>query len=150
MRLNMKAESLPPVRRLWGTAAKSQSRAVSDAIGTHFGRSSAAVRSPIGGTPSLRNVALRKTFFHNGLVHSLREAVAFYVERDTQPEKWYPRGADGRTRKFDDLPAQYATNVNMDPPFGGKPGEKPALSASEIDDIVAFLGTLTDGYRPAQ
>ena len=101
-------------------------------------------------TPSLRNVALRKTFFHNGLVHSLREAVAFYVERDTQPEKWFPRGADGRIAKFDDLPARYLTNVNTDPPFGGKPGDRPALSPSEIDDIVAFLDTLTDGYAPAK
>lgn len=98
-------------------------------------------------TPSLRNVALRTTFFHNGLVHSLREAVAFYVERDTQPEKWYPHRPDGRVAKFDDLPARYVPNVNVDPPFGGKPGGKPALSASEIDDVVAFLGTLTDGDR---
>lgn len=101
-------------------------------------------------TPSLRNVARRKTFFHNGVVHSLREAVAFYVERDTQPEKWYPHTPGGRTRKFDDLPAQYLTNVNTDPPFGGNPGDRPALSPSEIDDVVAFLQTLTDGYRPAK
>lgn len=95
-------------------------------------------------TPSLRNVALRKTFFHNGLVHSLREAVAFYVERDTDPRKWYPRG------KFDDLPAAYRGNINREPPFGDRPGDRPALSASEVDDIVAFLGTLTDGYTPAK
>jgi cytochrome c peroxidase len=101
-------------------------------------------------TPSLRNVALRKTFFHNGLVHSLREAVAFYVERDTQPEKWYPRRSDGTVAKFDDLPAAYLTNVNTEAPFGGKPGDRPALSPSEIDDIVAFLGTLSDGYAPAK
>jgi len=99
-------------------------------------------------TPSLRNVALRKTFFHNGLVHSLREAVAFYVERDASPEKWYPRGPDGKARKFDDLPAQYSTNVNVDPPFGGKAGDRPMLSPAEIDDVVAFLGTLTDGFTP--
>jgi cytochrome c peroxidase len=99
-------------------------------------------------TPSLRNVARRKTFFHNGLVHSLREAVAFYVERDTQPEKWYPRGPDGKARKFDDLPEQYSRNVNVDPPFGGKAGDRPVLSPAEIDDVVAFLGTLTDGFTP--
>jgi cytochrome c peroxidase len=99
-------------------------------------------------TPSLRNVALRKTFFHNGLVHALRDAVAFYVERDTKPQKWYPRGNDGKIAKFDDLPAEYVTNVNTDAPFGGKPGDRPALSPSEIDDIVAFLRTLTDGYSP--
>ncbi len=97
-------------------------------------------------TPSLRNVALRPNFFHNGLVHDLRKAVAFYVERDTDPGKWYPRDAQGRVRKFDDLPARYHDNINRDPPFGGKPGDKPALSPAEIDDVVAFLRTLTDGY----
>ena len=99
-------------------------------------------------TPSLRNVALRKTFFHNGLVHALRDAVAFYVERDTKPQKCYPSGNDGKIAKFDDLPAEYVTNVNTDAPFGGKPGDRPALSPSEIDDIVAFLRSLTDGYSP--
>ncbi len=101
-------------------------------------------------TPTLRNVALRQIFFHNGKVHSLREAIAFYVERDTMPEKWYPRDAAGRVRKFDDLPERYRGNVNMEPPFGGRPGEAPVLSASEIEDIAAFLNTLTDGYRPVR
>ena len=99
-------------------------------------------------TPSLRNVALRQVFYHNGGERDLRKAVAFYVERDTAPEKWYPRDANGRVQKFDDLPARYRANINTEPPFGGKPGDKPALSAAEIDDIVVFLGTLTDGYVP--
>jgi cytochrome c peroxidase len=97
-------------------------------------------------TPSLRNVALRPSFFHNGLVHDLRKAVEFYVERDIDPGKWYPRDAQGRVQKFDDLPARYRGNINRDPPFGGKPGDKPALTPAEIDDVVAFLRTLTDGY----
>lgn len=101
-------------------------------------------------TPTLRNVALRQSFFHNGVVHSLREAVVFYVERDTDPAKWYPRDADGRVQKFDDLPAAYHANINMELPFGGRPGDAPKLSASEIDDVVAFLNTLTDGYQPKQ
>ncbi|MDF3809322.1 MULTISPECIES: cytochrome c peroxidase [Rhodopseudomonas] len=99
--------------------------------------------------PSLRNVALRKTFFHNGVIKSLHDAVEFYATRDTDPGRWYPRRADGSIDKFDDLPARYRGNINMEPPFGGKPGDPPALSSAEIDDIVAFLGTLTDGYRPA-
>lgn len=99
-------------------------------------------------TPSLRNVAARKSFFHNGVFHSLEKAVAFYAERDTDPGKWYPRAADGTVRKFDDLPPIYRANVNVEPPFGRRPGEKPALSQGEIADIVAFLKTLTDGYRP--
>ena len=94
-------------------------------------------------TPTLRNVATRQTFFHNGVVHSLREAVAFYVQRDTSPEKWYPHG------KFDDLPVRYQENVEMEPPFGRRPGDPPALSEAEIDDVVAFLQTLTDGFSAA-
>jgi cytochrome c peroxidase len=35
----------------------------------------------------------------------------------------------------------------MDPPFGRRPGARPALTSSEIDDIVAFIETLTDGYE---
>jgi len=100
-------------------------------------------------TPSLRNVALRKTFYHNGAEHDLHKAVEFYVERDTRPEKWYPRGPDGKVAKFNDLPHQYWDNINMEPPFGGKPGDRPRLSPGEIDDIVAFLNALTDGYKPA-
>lgn len=99
-------------------------------------------------TPTLRNVATRRVFFHNGTIKSLHQAVAFYVERDVDPGKWYPRKADGSVDKFDDLPARYRENINIEAPFGGKPGDKPALSSQEIDDVVAFLNTLTDGYRP--
>jgi cytochrome c peroxidase len=100
-------------------------------------------------TPSLRNVATRRMFFHNGVFHSLKEALEFYVQRDTDPARWYRRSADGRVDKFDDLPAAYRGNVNMDPPFGKRPGETPALSDPEIQDVIAFLQALTDGYRPA-
>ncbi|MDR3514876.1 MAG: cytochrome c peroxidase [Azospirillaceae bacterium] len=95
-------------------------------------------------TPTLRNVATRHSFFHNGVIHSLKEAIAFYVERDTKPEKWYPPDADGKVHKFDDLWSAYVGNVEMDAPFGGQPGDPPALSEAEIDDMVAFLRTLTD------
>jgi len=101
-------------------------------------------------TPSLRNVATRRVFFHNGLVHTLKQAVSFYFERDTEPEKWYPRDRDGHVLKFDDLPPQYRANVETGTPFGGHPGDQPALSDAEIDDVVAFLKTLTDGYHPAE
>jgi cytochrome c peroxidase len=92
-------------------------------------------------TPSLRNVATRKRFFHNGGFASLSKAVAFYATRDTAPEKWYPHG-----EAFDDLPPEYRANVHKEPPFGGVRGSKPALSDADVIDIVAFLGTLTDGY----
>jgi len=99
-------------------------------------------------TPTLRNVALRLSFFHNGAVHTLREAIEFYVERDIEAEKWYPRDAAGKVEKFDDLPAAYHENINVEPPFGGGPGDAPALSPREIDDVIAFLNTLTDGFEP--
>ncbi|RUW98757.1 cytochrome-c peroxidase, partial [Mesorhizobium sp. M8A.F.Ca.ET.023.01.1.1] len=96
-------------------------------------------------TPTLRNVALRRSFFHNGEFHTLRDAVAFYASRDTDPGRWYPKYADGTVDKYDDLPKAYWPNLNQDPPFGGRrPGGKPALTDAEIDDIVAFLQTLTD------
>jgi cytochrome c peroxidase len=97
-------------------------------------------------TPSLRNVALRKVYFHNGSFDSLEQVVRFYVQRDTAPQKWYPKNPDGSIHKFDDQPAGMDANVNMEAPFGGKPGGKPALNDKEIADVVAFLKTLTDGY----
>ncbi|HUK60952.1 MAG TPA: cytochrome c peroxidase [Stellaceae bacterium] len=101
-------------------------------------------------TPTLRNVALRQSFFHNGVFHSLRDAVAFYASRETDPAHWYPKNADGTVRKYDDLPPEYAGNVDREPPFDRAPGDPPALDQGEIDDIVAFLKTLTDGYRPTE
>ena len=32
----------------------------------------------------------RRAFFHNGVIHSLEQAIRFYNTRDTQPELWYP------------------------------------------------------------
>lgn len=95
-------------------------------------------------TPSLRNVATRKVFFHNGGMTRLDQAVRFYAERDVHPERWYPKDAKGRVRIFDDLPAAYHGNVNREPPFGGTPGGRAAMSEQDIADVVAFLKTLTD------
>ncbi|HVJ35581.1 MAG TPA: cytochrome c peroxidase [Terriglobia bacterium] len=99
-------------------------------------------------TPTLRNVATRHVFFHNGFIHNLRDAVAFYATRDSDPGRWYPKRADGSIDKFNDLPMRYRGNLNTDPPFDDKPGHPQRLTDAEIDDIVAFLKTLTDGYRP--
>ncbi|HET9992281.1 MAG TPA: cytochrome c peroxidase [Kofleriaceae bacterium] len=81
-------------------------------------------------TPSLRNVATRKRFFHNGSLTSLHDVVAFYATRDADPKRWTT-----------DLPAQYRGNLDMEAPFGG---HSAVLSEAEIADVVAFLGTLTD------
>ncbi len=94
-------------------------------------------------TPSLRNVASRATFFHNGVTHTLRDAVRFYAERDVRPERWFPKR--GRAvALYDDLPMRYKANVEKEAPFGGKRGDRPVLDDREIDDIVAFLETLSD------
>jgi len=89
---------------------------------------------------------LKKSFFHNGIYHSLEQVLHFYAERDTNPEKFYPV-VKGKVQKFDDLPRRYWTNLNTEPPFDRKPGDKPALNDAEIKDVVAFLNTLTDGYK---
>jgi cytochrome c peroxidase len=98
--------------------------------------------------PSLRNVAMRKAYFHNGRFSTLEEVVTFYVQRDTNPEKWYPLNADGSVDKFDDLPPQYRINVNAsEAPYNRRRGDAPALSDAEVSDLVSFLKTLSDGYR---
>jgi cytochrome c peroxidase len=98
--------------------------------------------------PSLRNVGIRHAYFHNGRFKTLKEVVTFYVQRDTNPEKWYPLNPDGSVKKFDDLPVQYHANVNSsEGPYNRGPGDAPALSDAEVDDVITFLQTLTDGFR---
>jgi cytochrome c peroxidase len=92
-------------------------------------------------TPSLRNVATRGVFFHNGVYTKLEDAVRFYALRDSDPKRIYGKG-----RQFDDLPKKYQDNLNQETPFGAKPGDKPTMTEAEIADVVAFLKTLTDGY----
>jgi cytochrome c peroxidase len=91
-------------------------------------------------TPSLRNVAVRGSYLHNGVFDDLRDVVAFYATRDTTPRRWYRSGV-----KFEDTPAKYRDHVNVTtPPYNRRAGQAPALSDAEIDAVVAFLRTLTD------
>jgi cytochrome c peroxidase len=99
-------------------------------------------------TPTLRNVARRRVLFHNGVFNRLEDAVRFYAERDTRPQAWYPRTPDGGTKKFDDLPEAYRANLDADPPFNRHEGDPPPFGDRDVEDIVAFLNTLTDGYQP--
>lgn len=94
--------------------------------------------------PSLRNVATRQRFMHNGTFSKLREVVAFYATRSTKPDLWYPHGT-----KFDDLPERYRGNVNtLSFPYNRREGAPPAFDDAEVDAVVAFLETLTDAaYR---
>lgn len=91
-------------------------------------------------TPSLRNVAVRQRFMHNGVFTSLRDAVRFYATRSTAPADWY-----GKHPVFDDMPEAMRGNVNIvSTPLNRRVGNTPALSEADIDALVAFLGTLTD------
>jgi cytochrome c peroxidase len=102
-------------------------------------------------TPTLRNTAVRRVFFHNGAFHTLQEVMDFYNFRDTNPEKIFPVAADGTVQKFNDIPAKYHVNVDVaDAPFNRHPGQTPAMTAQDEADIIEFLKTLTDGYEPAK
>jgi cytochrome c peroxidase len=75
----------------------------------------------------------------------------WYVNRDLTPERFYPRDANGAVVKYDDLPSQYRSNIDtIDAPFDRKPGDAPALNREEMHDVIAFLGTLNDGYATRQ
>jgi cytochrome c peroxidase len=95
-------------------------------------------------TPGLRNVAARRVFFHNGRFHTLKEALQFYVRRDTHAAQWYPR-AGGVVNKFDDLPREWRANIDVtDAPLDRAAGQAPVWNEAQIDDVIAFLETLTD------
>ena len=77
--------------------------------------------------PTLRNVAVRAPYFHNGAIATLRDAVAFYATRDTDPKRWYPTLKTGEADKFNDLPSAYKANVNVEEvPFDRKAGAEAA------------------------
>jgi cytochrome c peroxidase len=94
--------------------------------------------------PSLRNVALREVYMHNGFFKNLKDVVSFYATRNTNPKRWYgPQGVPN------DLPTAYLANIISDRvPFNKKLNDAPALSETEINDVVAFLKTLSDDTPP--
>jgi len=123
-------------------------------------------------TPTLRNVATRTVFFHNGVIHSLEQAIRFYNTRDTKPEIWYPTSGGtpkatpdagfptygliktqytgGIVQKFDDLPAIYRRNIDSQLPLDGRSaGTTPPMSEQNVADLICFLKTLTDDYLPS-
>jgi cytochrome c peroxidase len=122
-------------------------------------------------TPTLRNVATRRAFFHNGVIHSLDQAVRFYNTRDTRPELWYPtvggrakarpdrdfpryglittQYVGGSVQKFDDLPAAYRKSLDAQLPLDGRPaGGEPPMTEQQVGDLICFLRTLTDEDQP--
>jgi len=96
-------------------------------------------------TPTLRNVAIRAVFFHNGRFHGLKEALRFYIRRDTDPHLWYPVSSGNVLTKFDDLPSPLRANIDViDEPLTRHEGAVPAWTDAEIEDVIAFLKALTD------
>jgi len=84
-------------------------------------------------------------YLHNGVFGNLRDVVAFYATRDTDPKRWYTKDSGGKIEKFNDLPAVSRANVNTEEiPYDRRKGQKPRLSEKDVDAIVAFLETLTD------
>jgi cytochrome c peroxidase len=75
--------------------------------------------------PTLRNIAVTAPYFHNGAFASLEEAVHFYNARDVEP---FPAPEIKETVNKDEL------------------GDL-KLTEDEEQAIVAFLKTLTDGYK---
>jgi cytochrome c peroxidase len=83
--------------------------------------------------PSLRNVALTAPYMHNGHLATLRDVVKHYSELDlTLMHQVHLYDSDGVPQT---LPVD-----NILKPLN--------LSAQEIDDVVAFLNTLTEKKRP--
>jgi cytochrome c peroxidase len=94
--------------------------------------------------PTVRNVALTAPYMHNGYFESLRALVDFYNTRDVKPrcEAEFVPEAEALARGCWPRPEMVA-NVNTEE-LGNL-----RLTAQEVDDIVAFMLTLTDGWHPA-
>ena len=94
--------------------------------------------------PTLRNVDMRpapgfvKAYMHNGYFKSLKEVVHFYNTRDVLPR--CKAGDPGEKVKCWP-PPEDSTNLNK------KQLGNLKLTDQEEDDLVAFLKTLTDGYK---
>ena len=82
--------------------------------------------------PSLRYCAVTAPYAHNGVHKTLREIVMFNNTRDVA---YWP-------------PPEVPRNVHRHmPPMPGTFGQF-GLTDEEVDDIVTFLHTLTDGFEP--
>jgi len=88
-------------------------------------------------------VAERNAYMHNGVFRNLREVLQFYSTRISNPQRWYgPQGIPN------DLPPQYQGNVeSTKAPFNRTAAQGPVLTEAEITDVIAFLRTLSDGFR---
>jgi cytochrome c peroxidase len=91
--------------------------------------------------PTLRNITLTAPYMHNGYFADLRNVVDFYNTRDSKPRCPNPLTTEADAIKQGCWPvAEMTENVNKDELGDLK------LTEQEVDDIVAFMRTLTDGY----
>jgi len=164
----------PPIRNMpitiWDCAAVR-------AVGHRCGRTADsrgddfAVRAVQGTHPAQH--CDHRAYFHNGVFLTLRQVIEWYVTRTSTTT---PRTSEsGRIRpggnpyvaagsfylnsdgtpdlyEYNDLPAlrrqcQRRRSAVHAPDFRRRPA--PTLTSDEIDDVVAFLCTLTDGFDPA-
>jgi len=93
--------------------------------------------------PTLRNIELTAPYMHNGYFKTLRGSVVFYNDRDKKPRCKQDWVTEAEALKQRCWPApEVRANVN-DEELGDL-----GLSEREIDDIVAFMKTLNDGWQP--
>ncbi len=91
--------------------------------------------------PTLRNIAKTDAFMHNGYFKTLHGVVDFYNTRDTKPSCLSDMVSESQALQQACWPAaEVVENVN-----GDELGNL-QLSSSEVDDIVAFMQILSDGY----
>ena len=82
------------------------------------------------------------------MFHNLTDLINWYNTRDTNPAAWYPT-VKGVVQKLDDLPARFRANLDKQGPLDGRsPGSTPPMTREDMDDLEAFLNTLTDDYQP--
>ena len=94
---------------------------------------------------TLRNVALTGPYTHNGYFNDLWQVVDFYNTRDIKPVCISPFTSADQAERLGCWPAaELPGTVNHDE-LGNL-----GLTAADVDDIVAFLGTLTDGFAADQ
>lgn len=97
--------------------------------------------------PTLRNVALKSAYFHNGVYTSLDQVINFYVNRDASPKSIYLKADGTPDIPYNDLPLIYQGNREIRPPFTPV-SSGTRLTISERQDLLTFLCTLTDGFDP--
>ena len=93
-------------------------------------------------TPSLRNVELTGPYFHNGGYGTLRQTVEFYHRGGDRRGELFLGDTSGYAENNSNLAADMAGHFN--PLNPGPISPTLGLTSSDMDDIVAFMKTLTD------